>query len=78
MSISFVIFMIVHFFLYEIDQLIGLYKDAAGIWYADRFRPLITAMINIVLNIILVNWFGLYGVLAATIVSVLLVDLPWL
>lgn len=33
-----------------------VYKDAAGIWYEDRFRPLFTALLNLILNIIMVRY----------------------
>ncbi len=78
MDFSLVICMIVYFFLYEIDQLVGLYKDAAGIWYSDRYRPIVSAMSNLIMNIVLVHYIGLYGVLLSTIIAFLVIDLPWL
>lgn len=68
----------VYFFVYEMDQLIGTFKDAAGIWYQDRYRPLITAAINLTLNIIIVRSMGIYGALLSTIISICLVGMPWL
>lgn len=60
------------------NQMLCLYKDASGIWHADRYRPLITAMINLVLNLLLVNFWGLYGVVLSTVISMLFVGMPWL
>lgn len=54
------------------------YKDAAGIWHQDRFRPLVAAIVNLLLSIWMVRQSGLYGVLASTIIAVLGVELPWL
>lgn len=67
-----------YYFVYEINSLLILYKDAAGIWHKDRFRPLITALTNLVLNLILVNFIGIYGVLLSTVISTLLIGFPWL
>ena len=54
------------------------YKDAAGIWHEDRFRPIVTALINLVLNLVLVQFLGIYGVLLATVISKVCVGMPWL
>ena len=49
-----------------------------GIWHHDRFRPLCEAGINLLLNLLLVNIGGLYGILLSTIISMSFVSLPWL
>ena len=73
-----IICLIVYFYIYEIDQMIGTYKDAAGIWYEDRYRPLITALVNLVLNLVFVQFIGLYGVLLSTVISLLFLGIPWM
>lgn len=45
------------------------FKEAAGIFYEDRFIPLIESVINIVASLILVRVFGLAGVFIGTIIS---------
>lgn len=78
LSFACVICFVVYFFVNQINQLFITYKDAAGIWHEDRFRPLVTALVNLVLNLILVNFIGLYGVLLATVISILFVGMPWI
>ncbi|WP_026488347.1 lipopolysaccharide biosynthesis protein [Butyrivibrio sp. XBB1001] len=78
LSYSVIICLVVYFYIFEIDQMIGAYKDAAGIWYEDRFRPLLTALLNLGLNIILVRYIGLYGVLLSTVISLVVLGIPWL
>lgn len=73
-----VICLCVYFFISEINQLLNTYKDAAGIWKEDRFRPLFTSLLNLGLNLILVNFIGLYGVVLSTVVAMLFVGMPWL
>ena len=68
----------VYFFVYEINQLLNTYKDAAGIWHEDRYRPLVTAAVNLGLNLLLVQYWGVYGVLLSTVISMVLVGMPWL
>lgn len=78
LSYPIVICFVIYFYVFEIEQLIGTYKDAAGIWYEDRFRPLITALVNLVMNIILVQYIGLYGVILSTVFSLIIVGIPWM
>ncbi len=68
----------VYFFIFEINQLLNTYKDAAGIWHEDRFRPLVTAIVNLGMNLGLVHVCGIYGVLLSTALSMLFVGMPWL
>lgn len=55
-----------------------MYKDAAGLWHEDRFRPLATSLANLALNLVLVQFWGVYGVLLSTVISMLIVGMPWL
>ncbi len=68
----------IYYFVYEINQLLNTYKDAAGIWHEDRFRPLITAMSNLIMNLVMVQFWGIYGVLLSTVLSTLFIGMPWL
>lgn len=73
-----VVCFVIYFLIDQLNQLFITYKDAAGIWHEDRFRPLVTALINLVLNIILVQFIGIYGVILSTVLSVLAVGIPWI
>ena len=75
---SAVICLVIYYFVYEINQLMNTYKDAGGIWRKDRFRPLVTAAANLGLNLIMVQFWGIYGVLLSTVLSMVLVGIPWL
>ena len=78
LSLAAVICFCIYYFIYEINQLLNTYKDAAGIWHEDRFRPLVTAIANLTMNLILVQFWGIYGVLLSTALSMLFVGMPWL
>ncbi len=73
-----VICFVIYFFVDQINQLFITYKDAAGIWHEDRFRPLATAFTNLVLNLILVNFIGVYGIILSTVISMVVVGMPWI
>ena len=46
-----------------------VFKDAAGLFWQDRWKPVIEAVINLVVSIVLVIWLGIDGVIIGTIVS---------
>ncbi len=73
-----VICLCVYYFIYEFNQLFNAYKDAAGIWHRDRFRTLVTAGVNLALNLLLVGSMGLYGVILSTVAATAIVGMPWL
>lgn len=68
----------IYFFIMEINALLNLYKDAAGIWHKDRFRPLVTAMANLCMNLVMVQFWGIYGIILSTVISALIVGMPWI
>lgn len=58
-----------YFFVFEMNQLFDTYKDAAGIWHQDRFRPLIVAIFNLIMNILLARSLGVVGIILGTVIS---------
>ena len=78
LDFSIVCCLVTYFFIYEINRVINLYKDAAGIWHEDRFRPLVTALTNLSMNLIMVQFIGLYGIILSTVLSMVFVGMPWL
>ena len=75
---SFVILFCILFYLLELAMVWATVKDAAGLWHSDRFRPLIGALVNLVMNIIMVQFIGLYGIILSTIISYVFISMPWL
>ncbi len=78
LSFSAVVCFVIYFFLRQFNALFNLYKDASGMWHEDRFRPLAAALTNLVLNIIFVQFIGIYGILLSTVLAILCVGMPWL
>jgi O-antigen/teichoic acid export membrane protein len=72
-----VICLCIYFIVYEVNAVLNLYKDAAGIWHQDRFRPLVVSLINLCLNLATVKKIGIYGVILSTVVSIMFVGIPW-
>lgn len=60
------------------NQMLCLYKDGSGMWHEDRLRPLITALANLAMNLLTVKFWGLYGVVLSTVISMTVIGMPWL
>jgi len=69
---------VVYYYSMGANKLINMFKDAAGIWRIDRWRPLTAALVNLGLNLATVRWLGLYGVLLSSVFSIVIVQIPWL
>lgn len=65
--------LVINFYMTGMRSSIGTYKEAAGIYYEDRYIPIIESVINIVASIICVKFFGLAGVFIGTIISSIIV-----
>lgn len=78
LSFNLVICICVYFFVRNINTLINMYKDAAGMWHEDKWRPLVVALANLGLNVIMVQYIGLFGILLSTILTMTFIGMPWL
>lgn len=73
-----VICIAIYFYVMRFNNLLNLYKDSGGMWREDRFRPLACSLANLVVNLILVRYIGIYGVMLATVFSSVVIGMPWL
>lgn len=62
-----------YFFVHKWCDMLYVYQEACGIWWETKFIPFIAAIVNLVVNIILVETIGLPGILISTIVSVVFI-----
>jgi len=58
-----------YFFMMKEGDINSVYYQAAGLWWYGRWRSLIEAVMNLSLNLILGYYFGVVGILLATIIS---------
>ena len=78
LSYRVVICLAIYFYVVEINTLMNTFKDAGGLWRQDRFRPLVTGIVNVGLNLATVKFWGVYGVVLSTVLSMAFVGMPWL
>ena len=72
-----VIAFVMYFYINMARRTVITFKEAAGLWEEDRFKPIISSVVNVVLNIILVQKIGILGVIISTIISFVFVEIPW-
>ena len=65
-----------YFYVYQIRKIPVVFKDAAGIWWEDRFRPYVCMVVNLILNIFMVQVIGVSGIILSTVFS-LFISIPW-
>ena len=73
-----VILMCAYSYLYITNHVMAAYKDAGGMWHEDRFRPFCSPMFNLILNLILVRYIGIFAIILSTVASYVVVNMPWL
>lgn len=76
-GMSIVATLVMRFYFEQIRKVVLTYKDASGMWWADKWRPLVGCIINLTLNIILVKTIGVAGVMLSTVISYAFVEMPW-
>jgi O-antigen/teichoic acid export membrane protein len=65
---------VVLFYLKGINSSVDVAKNAAGLYYPDRFVPLMEALLNLGISVVLAYKIGLLGVLIGTLLSFLLLS----
>ncbi|MBR4125523.1 MAG: oligosaccharide flippase family protein [Victivallales bacterium] len=75
------ILMVLLFYIQQSRQVVLTFKDAAGLWHQDRWKPLVAGIANLTLNILFVIFltdnYKLDGVILSTILAFLFIQLPW-
>ena len=67
----------VYFYVLKIGDICFVYKEAMGMWWLDKMRCILESATNLLLNIVLVKYIGVLGVLLSTIIAVTFISIPW-
>ncbi len=68
---------VLYFYFWNFNPAMSIYKNAAGIWWEDRFRPFVGIAVNVILNIWWVQVIGINGVVLSSVVNTALISIPW-
>lgn len=72
---SVVIGLSLYFFILKSGDIRWVYHEGAGLWYEARFIMIGEAIANIVLNILLCKFLGVFGIVLATVISVFVTNM---
>lgn len=61
-----------NFYLNGMQNAVRTFKDSMGLFWYDRYKAIVQAVLNIVVSLILVNFMGVIGVFLGTTVSMVL------
>ena len=75
LELSTVILLVVSFYFGRMRMATSIFKDAAGLFWQNRFSPIFEAIINLVVSIVLGLFMGINGIIIGTILSTILVPL---
>lgn len=64
-----------NFYVVGIRKVPLTFKEAMGLLWPDRYKPLIEAVLNVIISIVFVQYIGIAGILLGTIVSMVVTSL---
>ena len=53
------------------------YRHAAGLWWQDRYRPIVESVVNVILCLVLVKPFGVLGVVLSSLFCKVVINSVW-
>ena len=62
-----------YFYVMKMGDVRAIYNDAAGLWWENRYRTVLEAVANIVLNFVLIPKLGVLGVVLSSLISLLFI-----
>lgn len=74
-SNSIVLFIVINFYLTNMRRTANIFKETAGLFWNDRYKPIIESIVNLVFSLILVYKIGILGVFIGTTISTVTVCL---
>lgn len=77
LSNGLMILFVVYFFTERMGNICFQYRQAKGLWWEDRARPVVDGVTNLTLNFFLVQYIGIAGVMLSTIICHVFIDSLW-
>lgn len=77
LGIEIPLLLIVYFFVRSTRRTLFTFYEAAGMWRLDFFKPYVSVILNLVVNIVLAQIIGLPGVIISSVLALVVVEIPW-
>ena len=72
-----VVLLCLYFYLLKMGDMRSLYSAANGLWWKMRYRSVAETICNVMLNVSLGFALGVYGIILATIISIITCNFLW-
>ncbi len=72
---AFLFVLLVYFWKFK--DMVYTFKDAAGMWRADFWKPYVVTAVTFIAAMILIKLLGIDGVIIAMLLGVFVVSMPW-
>ena len=66
-----------HCFYTDIEYILSIYYSTTGMWWEMRYRSIVETIANLVLNLLLGYYYGINGIILATVISLLIFNFFW-
>lgn len=77
LPVSTMILFCAYLYIMKIGEILSVYSDARGLYWEKRYITITEAVMNIILNYFLGKYFGIAGIMWATILSLLIINFLW-
>lgn len=71
LSVLSVALIIINFYIHGMRRAVIIFRDSWGLFYRDRYKPILEIVTNIILQIILGTLFGLNGIILGTSLTII-------
>lgn len=76
LSITIVFIISLNFYIDGLRKTVLIFKESYGLFWQDRYKPLLEGFLNLIFSIILAKFFGLFGIFFGTFLSFIFVSVP--
>lgn len=67
----------IFFLTHKLGDICSTYRQAAGLWWQDKHRPIVEALVKTILNLTIIKLWGVAGALGGSIICLLLINSIW-
>ncbi|SMC98091.1 lipopolysaccharide biosynthesis protein [Sporomusa malonica] len=68
---------IVNFYIMNVRHVVMIFRNTMGLFYEDRYRPLIVVVVNLAASVLLLDVIGFPGILLGSFISTAAITLWW-
>lgn len=66
-----------YFLCHKLGDICSTYRQAAGLWWQDRYRPVVEAIVKTILNFTIIKYFGINGALGGSVFCLVFINSIW-